>query len=137
MRTIAYKSSASIVATVIMMFIGVGILILGITFKNFWAGLLGALLIGIVVFGGICFFSLPHKLIVLSDDGKLILPRGKVVPLDSVTNVFCQQQMLKGGSLLSWGSVTISTYSGTYRYGSVANCEDVAKELTRLMNEAK
>ena len=36
-----------------------------------------------------------------------------------------------------WGSVTLSTLYGKYKFGFVADCEEVSKRLTQLVYEEK
>ena len=111
-------------------------LIPAITEKLLPMGIIGALLTIISAVLSMRFFLLPSDIIVLSDDGTLILPKGVTVSLASISDVSYRRASAKGIQYC-WGSITLSTYYGSYKYGFVSNCEDVAKQLTQMVFEAK
>ncbi len=105
--------------------------------ENLFYAICGLLLTIIGVVFAVRYFLIPSQIMVLSCDSRtLILPKGVTVPLGSIKKVSYQRGG-RGRVIQNWGRVTISTYSGTYKCDFVANCKDVAEELTRLMNEAK
>lgn len=134
--TIAYKKQSAGILYIILTLVGIGVLIAGGVAHHTIAILMGALITILSGVFAVQFLSLPSKIIVLTEDGTLLLPKGETVSLASINDVSYRRASARGIQY-RWGSVTISTYSGTYKYGFVANCEYVAKELTRLMNEAK
>jgi len=73
---------------------------------------------------------------VLSDDNKLILPHGVTVSLYAVNDVSYRRASAKGIQY-RWGSVTLSTLYGKYKFGFVADCEEVSKRLTQLLYKEK
>ena len=135
-KTIAYKKQSAGILYIVITFVGIGVLVAGVASHHTIATLMGVL---IAILGGVFavqFCSLPSRIIVLTDNETLLLPKGKSVPLGTIHDVSYSRASARGIQY-SWGSVTISTYSDTYKYGFVANCEDVAKELTRLMYDTQ
>ena len=134
--TIAYKKQSAGILYIILTLVGIGVLVAGSVVHYTTAILVGALITILCGVFAVQFLSLPSEIIVLTEDGTLLLPKGETVSLNSINDVSYRRASARGIQY-RWGSVTISTYSGTYKCDFVANCKDVAEELTRLMNEAK
>ena len=134
--TIAYKKHSAGIVYIILTFVGVMLLISAIAEKLIPMGIIGGLLTVVSAVLSIRFLMLPSNIIVLSDDDTIILPKGITVPLDSISDVSYRRASAKGIQY-RWGSVTVSTYYGSYKYGFVADCEDVSKQLTQMVFEAK
>ena len=134
--TIAYKKYSAGIVYIILTFVGVMLLISAIAEKLIPMGIIGGLLTVVSAVLSIRFLMLPSNIIVLSDDNTIILPKGITVPLDSISDVSYRRASAKGIQY-RWGSVTVSTYYGSYKYGFVADCEDVSKQLTQMVFEAK
>lgn len=134
--TIAYKKYSAGIVYIILTFVGVMLLISAIAEKLIPMGIIGGLLTVVSAVLSIRFLMLPSNIIVLSDDNTIILPKGITVPLDSISDVSYRRASAKGIQY-RWGSITLSTYYGSYKYGFVADCEDVAKQLTQMVFEAK
>ncbi len=134
--TIAYKKHSAGILYIILTFVGVMMLISAITEKILPLGIMGALLTIISTVLSIRFLSLPSDIVVLSEDGTLILPKGVTVSLESISDVSYRRASAKGIQY-RWGSITLSTYYGSYKYGFVSDCEDVAKQITQMVFEAK
>ena len=134
--TIAYKKYSAGIVYIILTFVGVMLLISAIAEKLIPMGIIGGLLTIVSAVLSIRFLMLPSNIIVLSDDDTIILPKGITVPLDSISDVSYRRASAKGIQY-RWGSVTVSTYYGSYKYGFVADCEDVSKQLTQMVFEAK
>ena len=134
--TIAYKKHSASIVYIILTFVGVMLLISAIAEKLIPMGIIGGLLTVVSAVLSIRFLMLPSNIIVLSDDNTIILPKGITVPLDSISDVSYIRASAKGIQY-RWGSVTVSTYYGSYKYGFVADCEDVSKQLTQMVFEAK
>ena len=134
--TIAYKEKGVGIICFILVSMGVLGFVYGVQ-QNLFAAAIGVLLVILGFVSAVRYFLLPSQMIVLSCDGRtLILPKGVTVPVGSIMKVLYYRGK-KGQLKMKWGRVTIYTYSGTYKCDFVANCKDVAEELTRLMNEAK
>ena len=134
--TIAYKEKNLWVAYLFLaLFFFVGFV--GGVKENLFLAICWLLLAIVGVVFAVRYFLLPSQMIALSCDGRtLILPKGVTVPVGSIMKVLYYRG--KNGQMkMKWGRVAIYTYSGTYKCDFVANCKDVAEELTRLMNEAK
>ena len=82
------------------------------------------------------FLLLPSELIILGNDQTLILPKGVTVSLESIDEVTFKRAKAKNGRY-RWGSVKLLTYHGTYKVNFVADCEDVAIALNKLVRKAK
>ena len=134
--TIAYKKHSAGILYIILTFVGVMMLISAITEKILPLGIMGALLATISAILSIRFLSIPSNIIVLSEDDTLILPKGVIVSLESISDVSYRRASAKGIQY-RWGSITLSTYYGSYKYGFVSDCEDVAKQITQMVFEAK
>ena len=134
--TIANKKHSAGILYIILTFVGVMMLISAITEKILPLGIMGALLTIISTVLSIRFLSLPSDIVVLSEDGTLILPKGVTVSLESISDVSYRRASAKGIQY-RWGSITLSTYYGSYKYGFVSDCEDVAKQITQMVFEAK
>ena len=134
--TIAYKKHCAGILYIILTFVGVMLFISAITEKLLPLGIIGGLLTIISAILSVRFLSLPSDIIVLSEDGDLILPKGVTVSLESVSDVSYRRASAKGIQY-RWGSITVSTYYDSYKFGFVADCEDVAKKLTQMVFEAK
>ena len=134
--TIAHKEKGVEIICFILVSMGVLGFVYGVQ-QNLFAAAIGVLLVILGFVSAVRYFLLPSQMIVLSCDGRtLILPKGVTVPVGSIMKVLYYRGE-KGQIKMKWGRVTIYTYSGTYKCDFVANCKDVAEELTRLMNEAK
>ena len=134
--TIAYKKHSAGILYIILTFVGVIMLMSAITEKLLPMGIIGVLLTIISAVLSIRFLSIPSNIIVLSEDDTLILPKGVIVSLESISDVSYRRASAKGIQY-RWGSITLSTYYGSYKYGFVSDCEDVAKQITQMVFEAK
>ena len=106
--TIAYKKHSAGILYIILTFVGVMMLISAITEKILLLGIMGALLTIISTVLSIRFLSLPSDIVVLSEDGTLILPKGVTVSLESISDVSYRRASAKGIQY-RWGSITLST----------------------------
>lgn len=134
--TIAYKKHGAGVIYIVITIIGVISTLAGIVTDDsrFW--IIGAML---AVTGGILsvqYLSLPSDIIVLCEDGSLMLPKGVSIKLNDLVDVSYRRASARSIQY-RWGSVTLSTKFSSYKFGFVANCEDVAKQLTELMHKQK
>ena len=134
--TIAYKKHSTGILYIILTFVGVMMLMSTITEKLLPMGIIGVLLTIISAVLSIRFLSIPSNIIVLSEDDTLILPKGVIVSLESISDVSYRRASAKGIQY-RWGSITLSTYYGSYKYGFVSDCEDVAKQIPQMVFEAK
>lgn len=101
-----------------------------------------SVIIATAIFTAVClvlsiqYLLIPSNIIRLTDDYNLILPKNAVIPLESVNEVSYSRAFAKGIQY-SWGSITLCTRSGKYKFGFICDCESVADRLTRLANTAK
>ena len=134
--TIAYKKHSAGIVYIILTVVGVMLLVTAIAEKLIPLGIIGVILTVVSAVLSVRFLLLPSNIIVLSDDNTIILSKGISVSLSAISDVSYRRASAKGIQY-RWGSVTVSTYYGSYKYGFVANCEDVSKQLTQMVFEAK
>ncbi len=134
--TIAYKKHGAGIIYIILTILGTGAFIFGLCENTIQLAVFGFILTAVSAGLAIQYLSLPSDIIVLSDDSTLILPKGVTIPLNSVNDVSYRRASAKGIQY-RWGSVTLSTLYGKYKFGFVADCEAVSKRLTQLIYEEK
>jgi hypothetical protein len=135
-RTLAYKKHGAGALYIIITTIGVISMLIGVAtddIKFVIMGFVAAILCGIL---SIQYLTIPPEIIVLCEDGTLILKKGVRIKLEDLVDVSYRRASARGIQY-RWGSVTLTTKIKKFKFGFVANCEDVAKNLTRLMYEAK
>ena len=135
-RTLAYKKHGAGALYIIITIIGVISMLIGVAIddiKFVIMGLAAAILCGIL---SIQYLTIPSEVIVLCEDGTLILKKGVRIKLEDLVDVSYRRASARGIQY-RWGSITLTTKIKKFKFGFVADCEDVAKDLTRLMYEAK
>ena len=135
MRTVGYRKSSVGILYAVLLAVGVMIFIGGLSNVKYVAaciiGGLLALISAIVVIG---FFRTPADAVQASDD-EVSVGRA-TIKIKEISDISYRRASARGIQY-KWGIVTVVTYHGTYRVNYVADCEDVAKELTRLMYAVK
>ncbi len=138
MKTIGYRKGGLGFLYGIVLLMGVGMLTAGITVMLHPVPIVsGALLIviSLIILNG--YFKTPYEAICLTDnDTVLELPKGVKINVGDITDVSYKRATAKGIQY-KWGSVTVSTLGSSYTVGCIADCEEVAKEITRLKYERK
>lgn len=97
---------------------------------------MGAVLGGISGYLTVSYLTLPSAIIIYDGSNTLTLPKEVKLNIKDVIDVSYRRAHGRGISY-KWGSVTIKTHIGKYKYGFVAECEDVAKQLTEMMYRAR
>ena len=116
--------------------IGLAILLLGAIFGSWPAAVLGGAFILICIYLVVDFLRTPSVVAWIDGDGELNLGRvGKIKPSE-ICDVSYRRASAKGIQY-KWGSVTLKTRLGDFKYGYIADCEDVAKLLTDMMYRAR
>lgn len=98
--------------------------------------ILGIVLLAISAYLLFVFFRTPSVIITLDDEGALHLPNDVTLLPSEIGDVSYRRASAKGIQY-KWGSVTLETYSGRYKFSFVAECEDVAKNLLELKYNGK
>lgn len=81
--------------------------------------------------------KIPNIVISADENNTLYLPDGITVSMDDVADVSYRRASARSIQY-KWGSVTIKTKNGTlYKYGYIAECEEVAKRLTDMLYQAR
>ena len=134
--TLAYKKHGAGALYIIITIIGVISALAGVATDDIKFLIMG---ITFVIAGGIFavqYLALPSDIIVLCEDGTLILPKGVSIKVEDLVDVSYRRASAKGIQY-RWGSVTLTTRVKKFKFGFVADCEDVAKQLTELMHKQK
>ena len=116
-----------------LVFIGIGAALLGEGILLILFGILLSAVSGYIFYG---YVSLPYAVIQIDGEDNLHLPKGKTISLCDVLDVSYRRASAKGIQY-KWGSVTLTTRLGKYKYGYIADCEEVAKNLTDMMYRAR
>ena len=135
-KTIAYKKHSAGIVYIILAIIGIACTLYGIMGADSPFVIVGIITAACGIILSLQYLSTPSQIIILGENDTLILPDGVTLPLSEVTDVSYRRASARGIQY-RWGSVKLSTHSNTYKFGFVAECEDVAKELTHLMYNAK
>lgn len=138
MDVIAHKRSGVgfmyLVCTLLgLIFVGVGFYTSG---EALLIAFMGLVVTGISAYIFISYLALPYAVITLDRENNLHLPKNKTVAINDVLDVSYRRASARGIQY-KWGSVTLTTRLGSFKYGYIADCEEVAKRLTDLMYQAK
>ena len=98
--------------------------------------LLGVVLSAISVYAIVKYLRLPHDIITVDNAGILHLPHEVTVDPADLIDVSYKRARGKGFQY-RWGDIVLCTHLDSYKFNFVDDCEDTAKELTRLMYESK
>ncbi|MBE6925618.1 MAG: hypothetical protein E7461_02130 [Ruminococcaceae bacterium] len=141
-RTIVYKKQSIGVLNGIMMVVGLGMLIASFVLNGAVLDFLdkmqmfGAIAAIVGLVETIRYLLVPVSIIVLEDNNTLCLPKGIRIPLTDVYDVSYRRASARGLQYY-WGSITLSTSQGRYKYDFVEDCESASKYLTKLVYDAK
>ena len=134
--TIAYKKHSAGIIYILLTIFGALYLASSAAKSNLQLGIIISVVTVFSAILSVKYLILPSNIIVLSDGDKLILPRSVVIPLTSICDVSYKRATGKGIQY-RWGSITITTYHGKFKFGFVADCEDVSKKLMGLARDAR
>lgn len=97
---------------------------------------LAIVIIAVFSYNIVKYLSVPYEIITVDNKGMLHLPKN--VTLDPKDIVDVSYRCARGkGITYHWGEITIITHLESFKFDYVADCEDVSKELTRMMYESK
>ena len=135
-EVIAYKKHLAGVAYIVITLVGILMLVSGFAARKARLWAMAIVVSAVGFFCSVRFLTLPSEIIVLNADGTLTLAGGTTVALSEIREVDYRRARGKG-IRYSWGSLTVSTYSGDYRFAFVADCEEVAERLNGMVLSAK
>lgn len=81
------------------------------------------------------YFRVPYAPISINEKS-ILLPKNTVLSLNDILDVSYRRASAKGIQY-RWGTIVISSTMGTYKYRYISDCEDVAKDLLRMVYEEK
>ena len=91
-------------------------------------------LISIVIL--VRYIILPKEIILVDKNNQLHLPKGISLNPKDIVDVSYRRASARSIQY-KWGSVTIETRDSKYKFGYVADCEFVAKNIYDLMYKSK
>lgn len=130
--TIAHKKHSAGILYIVLAIIGIVAIVFGFVRDETPIAIFGAVLTLSAGILSVQYLSMPSNIIVLTEDNTLMLPRGVKITTASITDVSYRRASAKSIQY-RWGSVTLSTSCGKYKLRFVADCEEVSKQITKLM----
>ncbi len=116
-------------------FCGLFLIAIGIA-ESFLLIILGIFMAALAGYTIVRYLRTPHTIITVDNKGILHLP--KDVTLDPKDIIDVSYRCARGKSITyKWGEVIIITHLESFKFDYVDGCEDVSKELTRMMYESK
>lgn len=132
---IAKKKEGILLLYFFVAFAGLFLIAIGIA-ESVLLIILGIFMAAIAGYTIVRYLRTPHTIITVDNKGILHLP--KDVTLDPKDIIDVSYRRARGKSVTyEWGEVIIITHLESFRFDYVADCEDVSKELTRMMYESK
>ena len=129
------KSHGAGVLNVIFTLFGLGVLCFGLWEGSAALTLVPLLVIIICGYRAVTYITLPNILITY-EDNSIILPKNQVIPLKDILDVSYVRAHSRNGQY-RYGTVTVETHLERFTVRLVSECEEVSKELTHLMYEAR
>ena len=110
--------------------IGVFVMVAGLMENDLLFCIVGCAIAVLCLFFFLSFILLPLDIIVLSDDGTILLPKGVVIPLKDIISVDVVRVKRTENMILI-------TERKRYVVEYVEDCENVAKYLNKIVAKAK
>ena len=137
--TIAKKCHGAGIMYILVALFGLAFLIFTLTSNDgatAMTSLVGVLCLILGGFYSVRYLLLPNAIISLTENHQLLLPKGVTIPLETLIDVSYKRAQAKGYQY-KWGKIVLQTRDHTYKFDFVADCETVAKHLTKQMYAAK
>lgn len=135
-RVLAYKKHSAGIMYMVLTVIWLGLIAAGITRGQIPLGVIGVPMTVLCAILSYRYLSLPSHIIELSDENTLILPGGVVVPLCDVSDVSFRRATAMRMQY-RWGTVTLLSKFGSYKFSFVDDCEEVSNTLNDLIAEER
>ncbi len=135
MTVIAKKVAGLLLLYGFVTFAGLFLIAIGVA-ESFWLIILGIAMAAISVFTIVGYLRTPSEIITADNKGMLYLPKGVTLDPKDIIDVSYRRASGKGIQY-RWGTVTIFTHIESFKFDYVDDCEDVSKELTRMMYESR
>ena len=140
MNVIAKKTEGlgllySFTALIGLVLIGIGVFY-DTTSTSWLTALFGVALVAISCYHVVMICRTPVEIITVDNKGILHLPND--VTLDPADLIDVSYKRARGkGFQYKWGEIILCTHIDSYKFNFVDDCEQTAKELTRMMYESK
>lgn len=125
----------SVTALIGLALVGIGVFY-DITSTSWLTSSLGVALFAISCYHVVLFCRTPAEIITVDREGVLRLPNDVMLDPADLTDVSYKRARGKGFQY-RWGEIILCTHIDSYKFNFVDDCEQVAKELTRMMYESK
>ena len=140
MMVVAKKKGGLLLLYGIILLFGLVIIVAAFT-KKFEAHYLISILFAIVIialfsYNIVKYLRVPNEIITVDNKGILHLPKNLTLDPKDIVDVSYRRARGRGITY-HWGEITIITHLESFKFDYVADCEDVSKELTRMMYESK
>ncbi len=139
MNVIAKKTEGIVLMYSFSLLVGLMLIGIGAAYAETAEILMILLGIALAIISGyhiVKYLQLPHDVITVDNQGILHLPHDVTVNPADLTDVSYKRASGKGFQY-KWGEIVLFTHIDSYKFDYVDNCEETAKELTRLMYESK
>ena len=140
MNVIAKKTEGlgllySFTALIGLVLVGIGVFY-ETTSTSWLTALFGVALVAISCYHVVMICRTPAEIITVDNKGILHLPND--VTLDPADLIDVSYKRARGkGFQYKWGEIILCTHIDSYKFNFVDDCEQTAKELTRMMYESK
>ncbi len=134
MKNLATRSSGVGALYVIMLIIGLIMLIFGFGF--IYMGIMGFVITLVSLFIVIDYFRTPKTPIMLNDDHVIVLENSIKIKPEELIDISYRRSSARGIQY-KWGTVIITAKQGIFKYRYLENCEEVSKELTKIMYQKR
>ena len=139
MNVIAKKTEGIVLMYSFSLLVGLMLISIGAVYAETAEILMILLGIAVTIISGyhiVKYLQQPHDIITVDNKGILHLPHDVTVNPADLTDVSYERASGKGFQY-KWGEIVLFTYTDSYKFDYVDDCEETAKELTRLMYESK
>ena len=137
MDVVARKKSG--VGAMYLVFALLGFIIIGVGIGTHTAFVflpMGLAISGISGYIFVDYVRLPYDVIIIDRENNLILPKGNTISIKDVLDVSYKRATARGIQY-RWGAIKLKTRLGDFKYGYIADCEEVSKRLTDMMYRAR
>jgi hypothetical protein len=139
MTVIAKKTEGIVLMYSLLLLAGLMLIGIGIDYAEDARILMiifGIAISAVAVYTIVKYLRMPHDIITLDSAGILHLPNDITLNPADLTDVSYKRAQGKGFQY-KWGDIILSTHLDRYKFNFVDDCQNTAKELTRLMYESK
>lgn len=118
----------------VCLLVGVGLIFAGYA-QLYWLIIgIAISLVSLIIL--IDYIKIPMTPFYINSDDKLVLPKNIVLSMSDILDVSYRRASARGLQY-RWGTITVYSTRGTYKYRYISECETVAKCILKLVCEKK